>query len=125
MVNAMAVGIYSNLDEQDETASVLHTKVRFYLEELRHNHWIERGDPRVWPPSLPNLVPTDYFSRKFVKCNVYVSTLPVIPEEFRIRITEARAISDHDIVQKCDRRLNVGLTLPESLLTLALNSVIF
>jgi hypothetical protein len=47
-------------EQQGETASVLHTKARFYLEEL-HNHWIGRGDPRLWPPSLPNLAPTDYF----------------------------------------------------------------
>jgi hypothetical protein len=61
-----------NLDEQqDETASVLHTKARFYLEELLHNHWIGRGDPRLWPPSLPNLAPTDYFwGGEFVKDNV-------------------------------------------------------
>ena len=115
-----------NLDEQqDETASVLHTKVRFYLEELRYNHWIGRADPRVWPPSLQNLAPTDYFSLEFVNDNVYVSTLPVITEEVRIRITEVRAVRDHDILQKCDRILNISLTLPESLLTLALNSVIF
>jgi hypothetical protein len=62
------------------------------------------------PPRLPNLAPTDYFSWKFVKGNVCVSTLPVILEDLRTRITEANAISDHDTIQKCGRRLNIGLT---------------
>ena len=75
------------------------------------------------PPSLPNLAPTGYFSWKFVKGNVYVCILPVIQEELKIRITETRATSDHDILQKCDRILNIGLTLPQALLTLALNSI--
>jgi hypothetical protein len=85
-------------DQQDKTASVFHAEVSFYLEGLLHNHWTGRGDPRVWPPSLTNLAPTDYFSWDFIKDNVYVSTLPVITEELRIRITEARAIHEHDIL---------------------------
>ena len=75
---------------------------------------------RLAGTSATQTAPTDHqnshawtFSSVFVKNDDYTPPLPTEPEKLQTRTTDVDARTDGDILQMCDRKLTISLTLFE------------
>jgi hypothetical protein len=83
-------------------------------EHKRDSH-STRPEVRQRPPRSPGLAPMDCFSFGAGQRH----------EKSPRHRTRTYATFDHSLLQKCGRRLNIGLTFPESFMALTLNVIGF
>jgi hypothetical protein len=64
-----------------------------------------------WPPRSPDLTPCDLFLWRYVKEQVFVPSLPLNIDEFKLRITAAIEIFDRNMLERewddLDHRLDI------------------
>jgi len=72
------------------------------------NRWIGRDGPTTWPPRSPDIIPLDFFLRRYVKDKVFSAPVPDITN-LKARITDAFATITEDMLENTWREIGYRL----------------